>query len=211
MVMKTPRLLLLCYAVVAVLLSLVDMRHAFATPPQSGPIDDVRNGWYPQLPPVSQAQAEDRAACVQRALGTPARIQMVSEPLVNPVVGGPALAPAELTWEFADGRRWRSTAALTALFPAITYVEAARHLGVTPNPSFNCPEMNGAAAVISLQRSPIGPPRDCPDGTGACFQAWGDAEDPLREGAVYTQPDGTRLQKRRGGFAFFGYHYWRVL
>lgn len=173
--------------------------------------DDVRNGWYPQLPAISRAEVQQRITCVSKALGVPLRTaQIVDLPLVNPLSSGPGLAPAEIEWEWADGRTWRSTAILTGLWPKITYVEAARHLGVTPSPTFACEEGTGPV-MVTLQRSPIGPARDCPGGSGVCFQALGDGEDPLREGAVYTRPDGTRLQKKQAGWFFVRFLYWQAL
>jgi hypothetical protein len=137
--------------------------------------------------------------------------EIVSLPALNPARGDSGFTPGQFDIAWQDGRSWRVSAPLTAIFPDVTYVEAARHLGLRPDPLFSCPSLETAPTMISLPRNPIGAHRDCPSGGGTgCFLALGDAEDPLREGAIYTASDGRRYTKRRGGFAMFSYHYWQL-
>lgn len=182
----SPALTVIFVALVAVLVIQAD-----------GPQDDIRNGWYPQLPPISRAELDTVISCLV-ANGAPPNPQVFSEQISN-VAGGPSVAPTQLVWK-KNGAEVRTDAVLTYYSPAVAYHDMHKTFGL-PAQWFTCATTSSKILVSVL--NPVGAPY--PEKCATCARSA--SGDMFETNATFTDNRGTWI-KRRGWNMFFPYGWW---
>lgn len=176
-----------------------------------GPQDDIRNGWYPQLPPISSADLNAVIACLV-GNGAPANPEVYVEKISN-FAGGPGVAPTQLIWRVTGPRATevrehglaqeiRTDAVLTYHSPAIAYLDIARAFGLEQR-WVNCSQQT--ATVIVQVKNPVGDP--WPEKCPTCARSA--SGDVFERGATFTDSRGKWI-KQTGHSMMFGwpYGYW---
>lgn len=198
--------------VITCVAALVSYRDIRAVPnPQ-----DLRNGWYPNMPAVSETEVNKAIACLVEN-GAPANPSL--ETLALPQIAGrfgqfvapdpddPKFSPTDIVWKDGNGRIEKTNAMLTYLSPAVAYVDLAHVFDV---PLSNLPKVRECAKNINPPQlvampSPIGPP--LPSKCQNCFSSAGGDIDRFKGGAVYTDASGTYV-KQENMFAFIRGSHW---
>ncbi|MGH2360052.1 MAG: hypothetical protein ACRDGM_05860 [bacterium] len=159
--------------------------------------NNLGNGWYPNLPPVTADKLAGKIDCLV-AFGAPAQPSLIATPVLN-IHGGLGFAPSQLVWA-KEGREIQTDAVLTYYGPAVAYVEIAKTFSL-PVKLISCPDV--PAAVLVELKSPIGDA--WPDRCGKCFRP--SPDDKFEIGARFQDGSGGFV-KRRGWYAFVPYGYW---
>lgn len=176
-----------------------------------GPADDIRNGWYPQVPPISSAELNAVVACLVTN-GAPPNPEVFVERISN-LAGGPGVAPMQLVWRTGEhaatinpgveshGPRveLRTDAVLTYLSPNVAYADIARAFGL-PAKWITCATPETVIVRIS---NPVG--AEWPEKCATCARSA--SGDVFEIGATFSDGRGTWI-KRRGWNLFVWYGYW---
>jgi len=169
-------------------------------------IADVANGWYRNLPRVSEFEAREKAACIARALRDDGiavmDIQFRRDPAGPVMDGETGYAPTVIAWTFRDYQVFECDAALMALSPQVTYVEIMRHCRKPARRNVpNCALPTDP--VVVRMPSPLAEEVAPPAGyAGPCYRAIGGP--PLE----FVAADGTRWKKVETGRFFNRSYYW---
>lgn len=167
---------------------------------------DVANGWYKNLPRVSEAEAREKAGCIARALredGIAVQdIRFRVDPAGPVMDGETGYAPTVMVWTFRDHPVFECDAALAAISPQVTYVEIMRHCRKPARRNVpNCALPTDP--VVVRAPSPLGEEVAAPAGyAGPCYRAIGGP--PLE----FQAADGSWWKKVETGWLFNRSYYW---
>jgi len=176
---------------------------------------NLGNGWYGNLPPVTEAALAPILGCLTQH-GAPSTPKLIAEGVFD-WGDGRAATPTMVQWDIGNGLQFRNDAVLTYYGPAPAYVEVIRALtGVQPTraalQAFEaCVRRVKEPTVIVSVPNPLGEkqaPEWCTSrvGVSECWQ--GNQRDQFLPGGEFNAPDGL-YRKVNGGWFFLTWSAWR--
>lgn len=188
---------------------------------------NLGNGWYGNLPPVSESQLQPIIACLTQA-GLPASPVLMSEKVYGGPNAGPndpTDTPSVLRYDVRGGKntgagvgKHDADAVFTFYAPAVTYTEVWRadHNGQWPtheqrNGLQNCANGVKSPLVITTMKFPLGVKQAamwCQEKmqVAECWQ--GNQDDQFTPGGEFRDSSGS-YRKFSGGFFVFGWSAWK--
>lgn len=158
---------------------------------------NLGNGWYPNLPAVSEVQLNWAIGCLE-SNGAPKNPTLMAGETTR-LSGDLGRTPTMIIWQ-KDGWQFWTDAVQTYYHPQVAYVEIAQAFGL-PVKWITC--SSAAPTIITAVPSPLGAP--WPEQCIGCYRS--NLDDKFLVGQTFTDASGTYL-KRSGGWFFNTYSYW---